>query len=161
MSQFDLNGGRAAGPFAGALAVLLGIGCIAAAIWLGMQTQELLTHGIHTQGKVVGMEQEMRTETRRRQGLPDMSVQKTFYHPVVEFDDGAHHGVRFTERTGNTSPAHNKGETVTVIYLEKDPKGTAIIDEGVLNWFVPGILAILGLIFTLGGAWTISRQRSI
>lgn len=149
-----------AGPITGFFFVLIGLGCLWGAYYFGMKTQELLAHGLHTQGKVVNVKQELRTETKHRQGYGDIKTQRMMYYPVVAFEDSKHHSVQFTQQGGSSSPSYNKGDEVEVIYLESDPSGTAIIDEGMWNWIVPGSLGLLGIIFAIGGVWAIIRPRT-
>jgi hypothetical protein len=155
------GGTRPAGPFTGLLFAIIGIACLGGAAFFGMKTQELLAHGLHAQGQVVDVEEKMETETHHQQGYGDYQTKRMMYYPVVKFDDSQHRSVKFTHHTGSSSPSHHKGDSVTVIYLEKDPHGTAIIDEGAWNWTVPGALGAMGLIFVLAGVWTILRAMGI
>ncbi|MEZ0226834.1 MAG: DUF3592 domain-containing protein [Alphaproteobacteria bacterium] len=151
---------RPAGPFVGFVFLVIGIGCLWGTWHFGMQTRELLSNGLHATGQVIDVKEEVREETQHREGRSDIRVRRMTYHPVVKFEDNRRHSWEFTEQTGSSEPSYNKGESVEVIYLEKDPKGTAIINQGALNWLVPGVLGLLGVIFTLGGVWTVTQMRT-
>ena len=163
-SMFDFTGSRKrqqAGPITGMVFVLIGAGCLYGAWFFGIKTKDLLEHGLHTTGQVVDVKQELHTDTKHRQGYGDIKTQHMMYYPIVKFDDSQHHSVQFTQQGGSSSPSHNKGDSVEVIYLEIDPQGTAIINEGMMNWIVPGALGGMGLVFALAGAWAILKPRTI
>lgn len=143
------------------LFVIIGLACLGGAAYFGMKVQQLLANGLHTQGEVVDVQQKLQTEHHHRQGYGDYDTQRTMYYPVVKFQDNRHHEVQFTQQVGSSSPSHHLLETVDVIYLEKDPKGTAIINEGAWNWTVPGALGAMGLIFTLTGVWVVLRALAV
>jgi hypothetical protein len=151
---------RPAGPLVGLVFLIIGIACLAGAWHFGMQTRELLSNGLRTAGQVIDIKEEIREETQHREGRSDIKVRRMMYHPVVKFEDNRRHNWEFTEQTGSSEPSYNKGESVEVIYLETDPKGTAIINQGFLNWLVPGVLGLLGVAFSLGGVWTVAQMRA-
>jgi hypothetical protein len=150
-----------AGPVAGVFILLLGFALLAGSWHFGQQTRELLSQGIHVQGEIIEIKEEWKTTTERRQGYPSRQVEKVSYHPVVFFRDKANNEVRFRDAAGSNYPNFQKGQKVEVIYLEKDPPGTATIDHGMMNWMVPGILALLGVASLLGGGAAIARGRGV
>jgi uncharacterized protein DUF3592 len=76
-------------------------------------------------------------------------VVQDYYFPVVEFvsSDGRRHSVQLTE--GSSTPSHEVGDEVTVLYNPDQPLDARIKSFGsyVLMWILPGITGILGLGF--------------
>jgi hypothetical protein len=144
-----------AGPLAGIFMILIGIGCLGGAYWFGMKTHDLLTHGLHAQGEVISVQEELRTETRHQQGFGDMTVRHKVYFPMVRFEDSHHRKAEFKSSASTDSPVYRKGDVVGVIYMADDPTRTAIIDEGGWNWVIPGALGAMGLVFIGSGLWAI------
>ena len=85
-------------------------------------------------------------------------VTQDYYYPVVEFTskDGRFHSVQMTE--GSSSPAHEVGDEVTVLYNPERPLEARVQSFGssALMWVLPGITGILGLAF-LGGVIAVRR----
>ena len=76
-------------------------------------------------------------------------VVEEYYYPVVEFTarDGRRRSVQMTE--GSSSPSHEVGDEVTVLYSPERPLEARIQSFGssALMWILPGITGILGLAF--------------
>jgi hypothetical protein len=76
-------------------------------------------------------------------------VVQDYYFPVVEFasSDGRRHSVQLTE--GSSTPSHEVGDDVTVLYNSDHPLDARIKSFGssALMWILPGITGILGLGF--------------
>jgi uncharacterized protein DUF3592 len=76
-------------------------------------------------------------------------VVQDYYFPVVEFvsSDGRRHSVQLTE--GSSTPSHEVGDEVTVLYNPDQPLDARIQSFGssALMWILPGITGILGLGF--------------
>jgi hypothetical protein len=87
----------------------------------------------------------------------DRIVQE-YYFPVVEFvsKDGRSHSVQMTE--GSSTPSHEVGDEVTVLYNPDRPLEARIQSFGssALMWVLPGITGILGLAF-LGGVIAVRK----
>jgi len=81
-----------------------------------------------------------------------------YYFPVVNFvsGDGRRHSVQLTE--GSTTPPHEVGDEVTVLYDPDHPLKARIKSFGssALLWVLPGITGILGLAF-LGGVLAVQK----
>ena len=78
-------------------------------------------------------------------------IVQAYYYPVVEFvsSDGRHHSVQMAE--GSSSPTHEVGDEVTVLYNPDHPLEARIKSFGssALMWILPGITGILGLGFLI------------
>jgi len=76
-------------------------------------------------------------------------VVQEFYYPVVEFvaSDGKRRSVQMTE--GSSSPSHEVGDEVTVLYEPDHPLEARIKSFGssALMWILPGITGVLGISF--------------
>jgi len=85
-------------------------------------------------------------------------VVEEYYYPVVEYvsSDGRFHSVQMTE--GSSSPSHEVGDEVTVLYNPDRPLEARIKSFGssALMWILPGITGILGLGF-LGAVLAVRR----
>jgi hypothetical protein len=85
-------------------------------------------------------------------------VVQEYYFPVVEFasKDGRSHSVQMTE--GSSTPSHEVGDEVTVLYNPDRPLEARIQSFGssALMWILPGIIGILGLAF-LGGVIAVRK----
>lgn len=123
----------------GVLFTAVGIGALAAAGWLGMQTREFVARAAHAQGEVTGLE-------ASRSG----SDSSPTYHPTVRFSAADGIEVTFRSSTGTNPPAHRVGDKVPVLYEPADPQH-AEIDSFVDVWLAPLIVGFLGAVFTLIG----------
>jgi hypothetical protein len=47
---------------------------------------------------------------------------------------------RTQDDVGSNPPGHRPGDKVSVLYLADDPRQAAIIDRGIWNWAIPGII---------------------
>lgn len=76
-------------------------------------------------------------------------IVEEYYYPVVEFvsKDGKRHTVQMTE--GSSSPSHEIGDEVVVLYEPDHPLDARIKSFGssALMWILPGITGILGVSF--------------
>ncbi|HSL30967.1 MAG TPA: DUF3592 domain-containing protein [Anaerolineales bacterium] len=76
-------------------------------------------------------------------------VVEEYYFPVVEYvsADGRPHRVQMTE--GSSTPQHEIGDEVTVLYNPERPLDARIqsVGSSLLMWILPGISGILGLAF--------------
>lgn len=84
-----------------------------------------------------------------------------YYFPVVNFvsRDRRRHSVQMTE--GSSSPSHEVGDEVTVLYDPDHPLDARIKSFGssALMWILPGITGILGLAF-LGAVIAVQKLMS-
>ena len=85
-------------------------------------------------------------------------VYQDYYYPVVEYvsADGRRHSVQMSE--GSSSPSHEVGDEVTVLYDPEHPLDARVKSFGssALMWVLPGITGILGLAF-LGAVLVVRR----
>lgn len=88
-------------------------------------------------------------------------VVEDYYFPVVEYvsADGRPHRVQMTERS--STPQHEIGDEVTVLYNPEHPLDARIQSFGssLLMWIWPGISGILGLAF-LGAVLAVRKLMS-
>jgi len=85
-------------------------------------------------------------------------IVQDYYFPVVNFvsSDGRRHSVQLTE--GSSTPPHEVGDEVTVLYDPDHPLEARIKSFGssALMWVLPGITGILGLAF-LGAVLAVQK----
>lgn len=113
----------------------LGLGmAIVAYIWYS-NTTEFLNRASLTQGTVVELQRVQSNNT-------------TTYKPVVSFRTGTGAQIRFTSSFASNPSAYHRGEKVSVVYLESEPK-KAKISTFYSLWAGASILAIVGSIFLL------------
>jgi hypothetical protein len=113
---------------------LVGMACIAAAVWLFVRRVWLLLDGVNTVGRIEAF------EAREDDG-------SLSYLPVVSFTDGSGLARRFTSVAGSSRPPRI-GTSVPVRYLRTDP-GSAFIASFLHMWAAPLALFLLGA----GGLW--------
>lgn len=141
----------------GFLIIIIGVGLLAAGGYTGRDTYRLLTSGVHTSGEVVEVKEDVVTRRKDTQGYSEISIEKR-YSTFVSFSDTEGRVVRFQDRMSSSRPLYNKGDKVDVIYMEKTPLQTAVIDHGLMNWMVSGILGFMGCFFIVGGIYTVKHN---
>ena len=125
--QRQLQSSRNAAPFIGLFAIILvGVG-----IWQGMRIARLETGGLRAQGQVVRLKQESGSG-------------RSSYYAIVRFRTDRNETVEFKDDVGSNPPSHRPGDKVSVLYLAGDPRQQAMIDRGIWNWAIPGILFAVG-----------------
>lgn len=124
------------------LFLLIGLGVLVGGGYVAKQRAEFLSEARPAAGEVI--------DFNRRTSTSDGKTETTWY-PVVRYQpSGRTAPVSFQHDTGSSSPAYRRGESVTVLYTPGDPE-EAIIDEGLMNWLGPGLMILLGGVFTLAG----------
>ena len=126
-----LFGGFGAAMVAGGAAMLI-------------KTRRFVAAANRTPGKVVAHE----TRTSESTDDDNRSVQKTYYHPIIEFKDASGVQRRVTSDTGSNPKSYADGAAVTVLYDQDDPEKAKIESFGQL-WLMPAILLGMGLIFLI------------
>lgn len=146
-------------PLAGLFVVLMGLLFLGGAAWSAKNTYTLVTEGVHADGTVTDVIETW--ETERRKGEPDRTVLKFRY--MVEFRDGMGNRVEFKDSIVDSTRSHEKGDKVPVLYLRDDAADSATIDHGAMNWILPGVLGIFGLVFSVSGAFALKgiRKRAV
>jgi len=125
-------------------------------IFSGVAVLMLLIAFISSAGAILQMNREESVPGRvveiiqRREYVNEQDrVVQDYYFPVVKFvsSDGRRHSVQLTE--GSSSPSHEVGDDVTVLYDPNHPLDARIKSFGssALMWVLPGITGILGLAF--------------
>ncbi|MET0984408.1 MAG: DUF3592 domain-containing protein [Steroidobacteraceae bacterium] len=123
---------------------VIGLASLFGAYHLGQQLQVLKGTGLRTHGVVVA--------------LQASTGEDTTYSPIVEFETGADHVLRFKDRVSSNPPSHHTGEQVTVLYAKDSPQTTAMIDRGIWNWLPSAILLLLGVVLSALGARGMTRS---
>jgi Protein of unknown function (DUF3592) len=118
---------------------IVGVACIAGALWLCARRLSLLISGISTVGRIEAF------ETREDEG-------SLFYLPVVSFTDTLGRAHRFTAVAGRSTQTPRIGTLVRVRYLRENPD-TAFIMSFLHMWAAPLGLTVLGV----GALWAYVR----
>jgi cytochrome c oxidase assembly protein Cox11 len=151
--NFRAEGGG--GTLAGLFVVVLGILFLCGAAWAAKNTYELVTQGLRAQGTVTDVIETLETEQRKGQG--SVTIKKFRY--MVKFQDSIGHDVEFKDSIVDSQANHKKGDSVTVIYLQRDSADTATIDYGALNWLVTACLGFFGVVLTACGGLLLKGPR--
>lgn len=114
----------------GAYFIVIGVICLACALWLLVRRLRVLFYGSVARGRVTGHE--------AREMEDAMS-----YLPVVIFEDAGGREHRFTSVAGWSVRRPPVGTTVRVRYLPSNP-GIAYISSFLHMWAAPFALAVLG-----------------
>jgi hypothetical protein len=117
------------------LLLLGGCGSMALSWHLASQQSRIDASGLHAPGHVISLQSEH-------------SGNDTVYYPIVSFAV-AGNPLQFRSRIGSNPPAHQVGETVTVLYLASNPPGTAMIDRGLWNWLPVALTGLFGVLFVI------------
>ncbi|MDZ7839333.1 MAG: DUF3592 domain-containing protein [Gammaproteobacteria bacterium] len=135
------------------LFLLIGLGVLVGGGFVAKQRSDFLSDAQSAPGEVIDFE--------RRTSTSDGKTTTTYY-PVVRYQPPGHDApVTFQHDTGSSSPGYSRGDAVTVLYSPDDPD-EAIIDSGLMNWFAPGLMILLGGVFTLMGGLSLhgrSKKR--
>ena len=146
------------GPKMGFLMLLIGVGLLAGSGYRGLDTYKFLNNGIRASGEVVEVKEEMVTRRKNTQGYSEISTEKRYY-TFVSFSDTEGKSVLFQDSMSSNRPSYSQGDKVDVIYMENAPLKTAVIDHGLMNWMVSGILGFIGCFFFFGGIYTVQYGR--
>lgn len=124
------------------LFLLIGLGVLVGGGFAAKQRSDFLSGARSAPGVVIDFE--------RRTSTSDGKTTTTYY-PIVRYHPpGRDAPITFQHDTGSSSPGYSHGDAVTVLYAPDDPD-EAIIDSGLMNWFGPGLMILLGGVFTLVG----------
>lgn len=142
---------RKAGPFI----MLIGLGLLAGGIWAAQNLLHMLDVGERTQGVVVRLEQSYSSSSSGSSSYT--------YYPIVAFNvPGTGERIEFKDNMGSNPPPYDQGDEVTVLYDPADPREEALIDKGIWNWLLPGILTGMGaLAFLLSLKGWLSARRAL
>ena len=125
--------------------LLVGIVLLASAAYYWTRTRALLTKGRDAVGKVVALE----IIPPQQPGADEYES----YAPIVMFKTAYGQDVRFTSLSSSYPAAYAVGDRVPVLYTPDGSEAPRIRSFHDL-WFLPAVLATLGLIFTvLGGGF--------
>jgi len=127
-------------PFIGLIAILL----LIFGIWQSMKLATLEATGIRTEGRIVNFKERLTSTSGG--GL------STHYDPIVKFRAQDNREIECEDL-----PMYLLGPKVTVLYAAAEPRGTAMIDLGlVVNWAIPALTLLAGLFAT---GMTVLRMR--
>jgi hypothetical protein len=120
--------------FAKPLLSILSAGLLCIGVYEGFRVARLEATGFRADGEVVRLNEQYSS------GSHGGSYS---YYPVVRYKTEKNTTIEFKDSVGSNPPSYRRGDKVTVLYLENDPKGEAIIDRGLFwNWAIPGILLL-------------------
>ena len=130
--------------------LVVGLGCVAGSIYLGVKRVEFIENASVGYGVVTGFNSKTSSSD---------SGTTTTYYPIVEYTPSTkEQSIRFEHDVGSSHPGYHRGDEVKVLYVADNPR-EAIIDEGWMNYFGPLLLFAIGSIFALVGASVIMKQR--
>ncbi|MBL8712380.1 MAG: DUF3592 domain-containing protein [Alphaproteobacteria bacterium] len=136
-------------PVSPPVSLAFGAAMLFAAFFFGEKQLTLLQDGKHISGTIA----RIHWQEENVDGRPCCK-----YYPVIDFTDSTGAKITFTADRGSAYPDKFKaGDSMPVVYLQSDPGLTAQIDTGYDALFVPGIFAVFGLLFLLGG---LPKQQS-
>ena len=73
------------------------------------------------------------------------------YRATISFITAAGQDVQFDSSVRTSPPEFQVGQKVRVYYNQDDPGGSARVDSFISLWFLPGLFALLGLVFSAIG----------
>ena len=126
--------------------------------WVLVDTQRFLAAASTAEGRVVDVVKVVRRE-RRGSGSRSSSVDRTYYHPVVQFTTARGQVVRFQSDDGDTKPAYEVEDLVQVLYDPANPQD-ARLDTLWSRWGQPVLLLGLGS-FGLAVCWLVRRVTGV
>ncbi len=113
-------------PLVGVFALVLA----AIGVFQGYKMSRLEASGLRAQGAVVSL--------REEESGDDWS-----YYPIVRYQTDKNLSVEFKDSIGSNPPSYRTGDKVSVLYLADEPQ-RAVIDRGIWNWAIPGLLLLGG-----------------
>jgi hypothetical protein len=130
--QAQARNARLAVPVLGLFALAL----LAIGIFQARTIARLEANGLRAPGVVVRLHREWSSG----------SDSHSTYYPVVRFQTAQNLTVEFKDSVGTNPPSHRVGDKVTVLYGPDDPRRDAVIDRGLMNWAIPGLLLLVAVL---------------
>jgi len=123
--------------FVGLLFFAIGIAVLISAVVAIVKTRSQIANSLSASGWVTALTQEM-------------GVKGYLYYPLVQFKIPSGQTMSFQSRVGSSPASYSVGQQVKVLYDIGNPQ-QAEIDSLSSQWFVPGCMLAMGLLFTIGG----------
>jgi hypothetical protein len=123
--QRQSQSSRKAAPLVGLFALIL----VCVGILQSRKIAHLEAAGLRAQGQVVRLKQE-----------DGSGSGSSTYYAIVKFRTDRNETIEFKDDVGSNPPSRRPGDKVTVLYLADNPRQEAIIDRGIWNWAIPGII---------------------
>lgn len=117
----------------------LGVGFLIGGYYSGMHIIDKIQNGVPASGVVTGFD-------HKRSG--SAGTGDLLYYSLVSFKDASGSIVKFRDSHGSSHRMYKRGDKVDVLYDPRDPED-AIIDRGVLNWLISGVLFVFGILLFL------------
>lgn len=126
--------------------LLAGVGILAIAIVMVINTRAFLARAISTKGRVIAIE--------ARESRDSDDNYTTSHYPVIEFKNSRGKVIQFTSKLGRNPPAFKIGQEVKVLY---DPQvaNSAKIETFVEIWLLPVVFGFFGIVFSVIGVISI------
>lgn len=116
--------------------LLIAIGTSIGAYFAGEHMQKYVMEGLSAKGEVI------RIESRYDSSSEGSGYT---YYSVVEFKEQNGSEIKFQDSVGASTPMHERGELVDVLYLPENPQ-KAIIDRAIWNWTLSAALLAVSLL---------------
>jgi Protein of unknown function (DUF3592) len=123
--------------FVGLLFFAIGIVVLISGIVTVVKTRRQIANSLSATGVVTALATEM-----GRSGY--------LYYPLVQFKIASGQTMSFQSGVGSSPAGYSVGQQVKVLYDAGNPQ-RAEIDSMSSQWFVPGCMITMGVLFTIGG----------
>jgi hypothetical protein len=140
-----IEGYKKTNRFAVPVLLVLGVGLLFLTYHCYGRTQRFMEAADYAVGTVV--------ELRER----DSSDGDNTYAAIVEYRDRRGTSFKFEDSFSSSPPYYQTGQSVNVLYSREDPN-KAQIDRGLLNYWLPALLGILGVLFLLMALHSARKQ---
>jgi uncharacterized membrane protein HdeD (DUF308 family) len=124
---------------------LIAIGLLIGSYYTYKNQSEFLATAILTEGKVIDFKESYDSESGYT------------YAPIIRFTVGTQ-SITFTDNMGSSNPSEKRGDKVPVFYNPND-YNDAQMDKGWLNWLLPIILCIIGVVLLYSTSYIYRNRR--
>ncbi len=116
------------------LVLIIGLGLLGGGYYVGKSVFILETIGQTAAGQVTGLK-------------ANSDSDGTTYAPIIRFQTNQGNDITFTSNYSSNPPSYKSGDDVQILYDPDNPSGNVMIDAGWMNWLIPVILSLCGLLF--------------